>query len=149
MRRLRDVASLRINLSLKTVQLSHPIFYQFCEKLIFCFPPKYLGLPVLTKYFVKKIVCVHFYTCNTWHSQKKAFPQSCRYGKYLSFATLVTPITVLGAEQFAFPCNVFFAELQLKKFWAWAENKTGLFWGRITAKALEEFQTNLIFNREP
>ena len=77
---------------------------------------------------------------------KKAFPQSCRYGKYLSFATLVTPITVFGAEQFAFPCNVFFAELQLKKFWAWAETKTGLCWGRITAKASDAFQVCWIFN---
>ena len=33
---------------------------------------------------------------------------SCRYGKNLSFANLVTPITVLGAERFSFPCNVFF-----------------------------------------
>ena len=33
---------------------------------------------------------------------KKAFTHSCKYGKYLSFATLVTPITVLVAEQFAF-----------------------------------------------
>ena len=56
----------------------------------------------------------------------KAFLQSWRYGKYLSFATLVTPVTDLGAEQFAFPCKVSFAELQLKKFWAWAETKTGL-----------------------
>jgi hypothetical protein len=47
---------------------------------------------------------------------KKAFPQSCRYGKYLSFATFITPITVLGVEQFAIPCKVCFAELQLKKF---------------------------------
>ena len=58
----------------------------------------------------------HFYTYNTWNSQKKAFPKSCRYGKYLSFATLVTPITVLAAEQFAFLYTLFFAELQLKKF---------------------------------
>ena len=34
----------------------------------------------------------------------EAFPQSYRYGKYISFETLVTPVTVLGAEQFAFPC---------------------------------------------
>ena len=53
---IRDIVGLRIDLSLKTVQLSPPIFGQFCEKikLIFCFSPKYLGLPVLTKYFVKK-----------------------------------------------------------------------------------------------
>ena len=37
-----------------------------------------------------------------------AFSQSCRYGKYLSFATLVTPITVMGDEHFAFPFKVFF-----------------------------------------
>ena len=44
------------------------------------------------------------------------FSESCRYGKYLSFAALATPITVLGAEQFAFSYLVFFAKLQLKKF---------------------------------
>ena len=32
-----DIASLRIILSLKTVQLSPPIFGKFCEKLIYCF----------------------------------------------------------------------------------------------------------------
>ena len=79
---------------------------------------------------------------------QKALPQSCRYGKYLSFAALVNSITVLGAEQFAFPYDFFFAELQLKKFGTWAETKTGLCWGGITAKALDKFQTNWIFNRE-
>ena len=79
---------------------------------------------------------------------KKAFPQICRYGKYLSFETLITPITVLGAEQCAFPCKLCFAKLQLKKFWAWAETKTGLCWGRITAKASDKVQTNWFFNRE-
>ena len=88
----------------------------------------------------------HFYTFNTWNSQKKSFPQSCRYGKYLSFVTLVTPVTVFGTKQFAFTCIIFFAELQLKKFWAWAETKTGLCWGRITAKASDAFQTFWIFN---
>ena len=160
--RVGDIATLHIHLSLKTVQLSPPIFGKFCEKLILCFSPKYIGLPVLTKYIFLKQLCPeegrnfcysnltlgHFYTFNTWNSHKKIFSQSCRYGKYLSFATFVTPITVLRAEQFAFPCNVFFfAELQLKKFWAWAETKTGLCWGSLTAKAFDEFQTNLIFNR--
>ena len=56
---LWDIASLCINLSLKTVLLSPPIFGQFCEKLIICFPPEYLGLPVLTKYFVKKKIFVY------------------------------------------------------------------------------------------
>ena len=75
----------------------------------------------------------------------KAFQQSCRYDKYLSLATLV-PVTVSGAEQLVFPCNVFFSELQLKKFWAWAETNTGLFWGRINAKVSDKFQTLWIFN---
>ena len=90
----------------------------------------------------------HFYTYNTWKFTKNTFLQSCRYGKYLTFATLVTPTTVLGAEQFAFPYKFILAKLQLKKFWAWAETKTGLCWGRITAKASDEFQTNWIFKRE-
>ena len=76
----------------------------------------------------------------------EAFTQSWRYGRYISFATLVTPIPVLGAEQFAFPCEFFFAEFQLKKFWAWAEAKTNLCWGRITSKTSETFQTFWIFN---
>ena len=36
---IRDIASLRVNLSLITVQLSPSILGQFCEKLIFCFFP--------------------------------------------------------------------------------------------------------------
>ena len=77
----------------------------------------------------------------------KAFPQSCRYAEYLSSATIVTvTVTVLEAEQFAFPCNIFFAELQLKKFWAWTETQTGLCWGRIKAKVSDKFQTLWIFN---
>ena len=36
---IRDIASLCINLSPKTVQFSPPIFGQFCEKLIFFFSP--------------------------------------------------------------------------------------------------------------
>ena len=74
----------------------------------------------------------------------KAFPQSC--GKYLSFATLGTPVAVLGAEPLVFPCKVFFAKPQPKNFWAWAEIKTGLCWGRIKAKLSEKFQTLWIFN---
>ena len=80
----------------------------------------------------------------------EAFPPSCRYGKYLSFASLVTPITVLGVEQFAIPCKVFFCRTSVQfssvQFWAWAETKTGLCWGRITAKASDKFQTVWIFN---
>ena len=95
----------------------------FVNKLVFCFFPKHLGLPVLIKYFVK-ILCLclevgldfcyftltlgHFYTYNIWKIHVDAFPQSCRCGNYLSFVTLVTPITVLRAEQFAFPCKFFF-----------------------------------------
>ena len=129
-------------------------------KLMFCFSPKYPGLPVLIKYFVKKKwVCVlrkasifcyfnltlgHFYTFNTWSSQKKPFYKVVDMVNILP----LQPIIVLGAEQFVFPCNFFFAKLQLKKFWAWAETKTGLCWTRITAKAFDDFQTILIFNTE-
>ena len=58
-----------------------------------------------------KILCTPIFPLQEIH--KKAFPQSCRYGKYLSFAALVTPKTVLGAEQFAFPCNVFLSRQTL------------------------------------
>ena len=40
----------------------------------------------------------------------------------------------------------FSAELLRKKFWAWTETKTGLSWGRITAKASDKLQTCCIFN---
>ena len=77
----------------------------------------------------------------------EAFPQNCRYGKYLSFATLVTPITALGLSNLNSLQSFFSsAKLQLKKFWAWAETKIGLCWGRITSKASDEFQTLWIFN---
>ena len=33
-------------------------FVTFVNKLFFCFVPKYLGLPVLTKYFVKNSLFV-------------------------------------------------------------------------------------------
>ena len=97
-----------------------PCLVNFVNNLVFCFfPPKYLGLQVLTKYFVKHCLFLSwerpqfslFYPnfgpllhLQYMKIHKKAFPQSCRYGKYLSFATLVTHITVLGAEQFAIPC---------------------------------------------
>ena len=67
----------------------------------------------------------------------EAFPQSCRCLSYVSFATLFCR---REAKFF------FFAKLQLKKFWAWAETNTGLCWGRIKAKVLDEFQTFWIFN---
>ena len=74
----------------------------------FCYVPKYLGIPVVTKYF-KTFVCLcpevgldfcyftltfsHFYTQNTWQF---SFPHSCRYGKYLSFANLRCPCNGFG-----------------------------------------------------
>ena len=36
---VRDIASLRVDLSLKTVQLSRPIFGHFVNKLVFWFFP--------------------------------------------------------------------------------------------------------------
>ena len=89
-----------------------PYLVNFVKNLYSVFSPKYLGLPVLTKYFVPKKLFVSWgrpsfllFYLNfgpLLHLQymkftKKAFLQSCRYGKYCSFATLVTPITVLGA----------------------------------------------------
>ena len=92
-----------------------PYLVTFVNTLFFCFLPKYLGIPVLTKYFVNICLLV------SWGKPQfllfylnfrpivhpkyikihiKAF---CRYQKYLSFATVDTPVTVLGAEQFVFP----------------------------------------------
>ena len=39
-----------------------------------------------------------------------------------------------------------FTKIQLKKFWARAETKTGICWGRIKAKVFDKFQTLWIFN---
>ena len=76
------------------------------KQLFPCFVPKYLGLPVLTKYFVKNCSFVswakyqfslfYFNFGPLLHLQylkihMEAFPQSWRYGKYLSFATKVNP----------------------------------------------------------
>ena len=131
-----------------------PCLFNFVKKLLFCFSPKYLRLPVLAKYFSKNYLFLSWGRpqFSLFHPNfgpllqlqymkihKKAFPQSCRYGKYLSFATLFTQITVFGAEQFAFPYKFILTKLQLKRVWAWAETKTGLCWGRITANASDEF----------
>ena len=67
------------------------------KKLFSCYVPKYLGLPVLIKYFCQ----IYFFLCyrnfvSLLHLQYmkihiEAFPQS-------SFVTFVNPVTVLGAE---------------------------------------------------
>ena len=128
------------------------------------FSPKYLGLPVLTKYFGKNICFCpeedlnfhhftltlgHFYTYNTWKfTKKKNFHKVVDMVNIFHLQPYSPPITVLGAELFVFPFKFILAELQLKRFWAWAETKTGLCWGRKTAKVSDEFQTNWIFNKE-
>ena len=116
-----------------------PCLVNFVNNLVFCFSPKYLGLPVLTKYLAKNYLFLSwgrpqfslFYPnfglllhLQYMTIHKKPFPQCCRYGKYFSFATLFTPLTVFGAEQFAFPYKFILTELQLKRFWAWAETKS-------------------------
>ena len=110
----------------------------------FCFVPKYLGLPVHTKYCVKNCLFVswgrpecyfsftldHFYTytvldmANIFHLQ--SHPCNC-LGAW--------PISISLLSFFYF----LFAELHLKKFWAWAETKSGLVWGRIQAKVPGKF----------
>ena len=60
--------------------------------------------------------------------------------------TFVTPITVLGAEQFAFPCNVFFCQTSAEEVLSMSRNQNGLCWGIITAKASETFHTFWILN---
>ena len=115
-----------------------PCLVNSVNNLVFCFSLKYLGLPALTKYFAKHYLFLSwgrpqfslfypnfgpFLHLQYIKIHKKTFPQSCRYGKYLSFATLFTPITVLGAEQCAFSYKFILAKLHLKGFWAWAETK--------------------------
>ena len=98
-----------------------PNLVNFVNKLVVCFPPLpyCLGLPVFTKKIVNNCLYV------SWGRPQfllffpnfgpllrlqymiihiEACPLSCRYGEYISFASLITPITVLGTEQFAFPC---------------------------------------------
>ena len=78
--------------------------YQFLQNILFkknCLCPEE-GLHFC--YF--NLTLGHLYTFNTWHSQKKAFPQSFIYGKYFSFATLVTPIS-WGLSNFNFPATFF------------------------------------------
>ena len=61
----------------------------------------------------------------------------------------MNPVTVLGAQQFEFPCKIiFFVELQLNKFWIWAETKTVFFFFLCTIKpkVSDEFQTFWIFS---
>ena len=53
----------------------------------------------------------------------KAFSQSCRYGKYLFFATLDTPVAVLGAEQFVFPCYGFFRQTSAEEVLSMSRNQ--------------------------
>ena len=100
-----------------------PYLVTFVNTLLFFFFPTYLGIPVLTKYFVKnnlfvswgrpKFVLFYLNFRPLLHPKYikiviKAFPQSCRYGKYFLFSILDTPVTVLRAEQFVFLCKVFF-----------------------------------------
>ena len=63
------------------------------------------------------------------HIHIENFPQKWRYIKICLFATIVTPVTVLRAEQFTPLCSVFFVvveKFQLQKFLAWAVTKIGL-----------------------
>ena len=74
-----------------------------------------------------------------------AFTQSCKDVKYLSFTTL-DPCNCLGGSPISISAQVFFNNLQLKKFWAWEETKTGLLWGRIKSQVLDEFPVGWIFH---
>ena len=118
----------------------------------------YLGLPVLTKYFVIfNCLCpeeglnfcfVYLYFGPLLHLQYmnihiQNFSKSCRYGKYYSFETLITHVTVLGAEKFLFPCkSFFFAELQLKMFWPLAETKNTLCLGDRVSQERKYYLTS-------
>ena len=117
---LQPCASISVS---KLYNFHLPYLVTFVVTLFFWFFQKYLGIPVLTKNFVK--ICLFV----SWGRPQfllfylnfrpllhpkymniliKVFPQRYRYGKYLSFATFDTPVTVLGDEQFVFPCKVFF-----------------------------------------
>ena len=142
---------------------SHPPYWvTFENKLFPCFFPKYKGLPDLRKYFIV-FFCVlstelrlnfwggvypnfePFLQLKYMKIHIKACPQNCRYAKYLSFATSVILVTVLGSVQFAFLCKVNFDKLPLHKFWAWVETKTD-FLRQNQAKIPDNFQVLWIFH---
>ena len=59
----------------------------------------------------------------------EAFPQSCRYVQYLSFATLVHLVTVLGPEEFAFRCYNFFLQTSAAEVPSMGRNQNwSFFW---------------------
>ena len=111
----------------------------FEQKIYSCLVLKYLGLPVLTKYFIQiclfvswarpQFFCPYFKTSLTSEVHEK-----------LHWSQPSHPCNCLGAIQFVLLCKVFFDKLQLNRFKAWAEIKTCIFWGRITAKVQDKFQ---------
>ena len=66
-------------------------------------------------------------------------------GKYLSFATLVTPITVLGAKQFAFPCKKN-RQTSAEEVCSMSRHQNWSLFRQNNSKSMGEFQTFWIFN---
>ena len=77
----------------------------------------------------------------------EALPQSCRYGKYILFATLVTPITFFGAEKFAIPCKVFSSSRQTsaKEVLSMHRNQNWSLLRQINSKSIWQISNTLDF----
>ena len=102
----------------------HPPYWVIIERTnFFFFVPNYLGVPVITKYFIKICLFVswaksHFFSSSPllWGSLTPRLHEHfywslftrCRYGKYLLLSNLFTLVTVFGVEQVAFQYKVIF-----------------------------------------
>ena len=70
----------------------------------------------------------------------EAFLQSVRYSKYLSFATLVNPVTVVGGWALCISLISFFCRTSAEELLSMSRNQN-CFLGRIKQQVSDEFQT--------
>ena len=148
---LQGNASLRINLT------SH-IWSFFLNTLFFCFVPKYLGIPVLTKYFAtiwlflswgRPPFLLFYPNFRPFLHPKyiknliKAFLQNCRYGKYLSFATLHTTVTELGLSNLYFPATFFFFQTSFEEVLSMSRNQNWYLLRQNKSKSIWQISNTL------
>ena len=119
------------NLCIMVVKYLHVCFFNAPKKLL--------------NHKIHKDVNFHFLCLFLMCSQKSSQIRGIFHTGDSSVCNLSHPYNCLGGN-LHFPAKLLFSDVQLKKFWAWAEIKTGLCWGRITAKASDKFQTFGIFN---
>ena len=95
-----DYSGTRVKRHCKLIASSYKIFYQKMFVSVLSSAPIFLK-PNFEPLFYLKYMKIHI----------EVFPQSCIYLNYLSFAALVTLVTVIGAELFAFLCKVYLDKL--------------------------------------